>query len=110
MALPTEPTHEEISALKSKYGDGKVHALTALGKTVIVKQPEDHEYQMFLDYLNDDEKRSTAMRRLLDVCVVWPAPDLFRKLMSELPGLYQTFGSETAKLAGFTRAVEVKKL
>lgn len=103
---------ETKEKLKTQYGD--VWIMTApLESQIIeiaVKKPSRAAYDQYRQNLFDEDRRRFAFLNLLMECVVYPDRSQMDSILDELPGLPETFGPECAKLAGNTRAVEVKKL
>lgn len=100
----------QIADLKAKHGP--LRMLSAEGHAVIIRRATEAEWAVFLGYSADDRKRLDAMRTLLDKTVVHPAPEAFRTMVAEMPGLVQTFGIQATEFNGFldTKAVERRDL
>lgn len=102
-----------IDSLKTKYGDIwqlKASLDNSDECVILVRKPSRAAYDQYRSNLFDEDRRRFAFQNLLLECVVYPDRGQMDEVLDKLPGLCETFGPECAKLAGNTRAVEVKKL
>lgn len=97
-----------IDELKNKHGD--VYALEARGETVLARRPTQAEFDQFLAYMADEDRRAKAPSTLFHACCVHPDASAVDAMLQRMPGLSFTFGQEIAKIGGVTREVEVRKL
>jgi hypothetical protein len=103
-------TPELIAELKAEHGE--IYRLDAreYDKTIVIKKPDRHVYKRYRKDGTDEDKRHAALQQLVDDVIVWPPPDEFQAMTDDLPGLYETFGNQVARIAGLSREVDSKKL
>lgn len=106
----SKPTPEIIAELKAEHGEIYQIDAREFDKTIIVKKPDRHVYKRYRKDGMDDDRRHTALQQLVDDVIVWPPQAEFQAMTDDLPGLYNTFGNEIARLAGLSREVDSKKL
>lgn len=105
----SQPTETDIKQVKEKYS-GEVFLLSACDQNVLVKIPDEPIFQRFRDDGANDARRSTATKRMLEACVLWPDKSEYAAMIAKQPGLVESFGNKLGTLAGLSSDVETKKL
>ncbi len=105
----SQPTEVDIKQAKEKHS-GEIYLLSACEQTIIVKIPDEAIFQRFRDDGSNDARRSTATKRMLEACVLWPDKSGFASMIAKQPGLVETWGNKLGTLAGLSADVETKKL
>jgi hypothetical protein len=86
-----------VMLLSNKYGRAFFRPATAA------------EYQRLVDEQAKPELKTTALKRLVLACAVYPEGAEFAALLEAKPGLAQTFGNEIAADAGLFAETEKKE-
>lgn len=98
-----------LDALECEHGDDRVRALelpahiTGLPVMVVVACPSKDYYKKFQDMVRrakgDLTKTAPASEQLADVCIVYPAKDVYTQLRAEFPGIHDQVANAAADLA-----------
>lgn len=111
MPDPTPLTPETIDALKRKHRNLKVFRLERGGQELVVRSPDESEFERCMDKAADGGRRKNeAQVELGETCLVFPEPGEVKKLAADFPGLYFSAGGIALEMAGVTDGVGVKKL
>lgn len=111
MDKPTVTT-ELFDELAAKHGGkDRVKCLVdeESGVEIVIKVPTEAAWKNFQHSISDDDKRPGAAAQLMVDVVVFPDLTTWRKIVSQCPGLVQSFGNEASKFAGARRQIQEKK-
>ena len=103
-------TDEIRAELKRKYPDASLHRLYAEGFEIIIKAPDDHEWRNFRNHTGDPDLRPRSMTKLMGMVLVWPSIEEWDKLVTQFPGLPESFGAKVVDIAKANLKVESEKL
>lgn len=110
---PTEEEREQalVEGLKARHNVTQVHKFTAdTGHTVYVRMPPSATWRRFRAQMQEPKKREAAGEILIRSCLLHPEEAGFDAMLTERPGLLDTFASELCELAGLSREIEKKVL
>lgn len=98
-----------LDALEMELGDDRVRALempahiAGLPVMVVVSCPSKDYYKKFQDMVRrakgDLSKTAPASEQLADVCIAYPAKDVYAQLRAEFPGIHDQVANAAADLA-----------
>ncbi len=104
------PNGDDIAKIKAAHAGKRLKQLSACGYTVVIRPPEDVEWERFQRDALEPDRRVGATERLFRDCCVWPEKPAIDAMLKALPALVETFSSPVTELAGLTKNVEKKDL
>jgi hypothetical protein len=105
-----KPTAEQIEEAKAKHPDRELMLLESLSYTVIVTIPNGTEIGAFRREVQNVERRSNAMSRLVTNSIVWPDRAAVNEILSTRPLMLENWLKQIEELAGGAEEVTAKKL
>ncbi len=96
----SDPTKEQIDALKAKHGELKFQKIA--GQRFLVRGPSGAEYQRFTDRATDDKKRIAALDELARTCCVFPEASEAAAFFDRKPAATTTLAGHVLELAGIS--------
>lgn len=96
----TDPTQEQIDALKAKHGDLKFQKIA--GQKFLVRGPTGAEYQRFTDRATDEKKRIAALDELARTCCVFPDASAAGAFFERKPAATTSLAGLVLELAGIS--------
>jgi hypothetical protein len=110
--LDPEKDAAKIEELKKRFPGRKLHRLSATidSQEIVVyaRAASREEYNRFRREIADDRSKAKAIEMLTTTCIIHPAAEPWQALLSEYPGLAETFGENLLEIAGLNVKAEAK--
>lgn len=93
---------KELDSARGQHGELVI--LTASGEVAALRRPSRAEYQRFKKHRVDERYRTTALERMVEQCMLLPAPADFEKVLAKKPVLADSFGEKLLQECGMEEA------